>query len=61
MWNVNAVFLTEWKNRNEKKLEIILINRNNSIRHKAIFQDFTVFFSNEFGFDSEDEEHLESI
>jgi len=59
MWNVDAVFLTEWKYRNEKQFEIIFINRHNSIRHKAIFQEFTVFFSYEFGFDSEDEEHLD--
>ena len=57
MWNIEAVFLTDWKNRNEKQFEIILVNRNNNIRHKAVFQNFTVFFSYKFGFDPEDEEH----
>lgn len=57
MWNIDAVFLAKWKYWNEKQLEIIFVNRHNSICHKAIFQDFTVFFSYEFGFDSEDEEH----
>lgn len=58
MWNIDAILFAERKNRNEKQFEIILINRNNSVYHKAIFQDFTIFFSYEFGFDSEDEEHI---
>ncbi|WP_245168924.1 transposase [Chryseobacterium sp. RR2-3-20] len=57
MWNIDAVLFTEWKNGNEKHFKIILINRHNRIDCEAIFQDFTVFFSYEFGFDSEDEIH----
>jgi len=58
MWNIDAILFAEWKNGNEKQFEIILVNGNNRIHYKAIFQDFTLFFSYKFGFDSEDEEHI---
>lgn len=61
MRNVDAVLFTECENRNEKQFEIILVNGNNCIDHKSIFQDFTLFFSCKFSFDSEDEEHFYSI
>ena len=59
MWNIDAVLFTEWKNGNEKQFEIILVNGKNRIIHKAISQDFALFFSYKFGFDSEDEENFD--